>query len=331
MDGKNRLMVFVLSSVLILSGFSTIENAYAQAVSSLDPRPVGATAISPPELCVGGETDLLIQDEVPWPGFGGGIDARGAFANELIVQGKNWCSIDSSAIGATDLSLFKVIILASDQPPQFYFNIMPGGFILPQIDTWVLNGGILSASLADRGTFGPDWFGSSFVGGLTRVFDTPNDITIIDAAHPLIANGLPCPGGNCAVVVDTGAKTDLDDFGSSAHAYFTNLPTGTNVILSSAGGPVAIEYPHGLGTVIANTLTDAWMYQGNSGVSVKKIIANDIAYQNSLVPPITIGGTFVPIDQSALLLAGVQSISMWMIPVILAGIGIAVFVIKRRK
>jgi len=44
-----------------------------------------------------------------------------------------------------------------------------------------------------------------------------------------------------------------------------------------------------------------------------------------------IGGTYIPIDQSALLLAGVQSISMWMIPVLIAGIGIGVFVIKRRK
>jgi len=45
----------------------------------------------------------------------------------------------------------------------------------------------------------------------------------------------------------------------------------------------------------------------------------------------TIGGTYVPIDQSALLLAGVQSISMWMIPVVIAGIGIGVFVVKRRN
>jgi len=44
---------------------------------------------------------------------------------------------------------------------------------------------------------------------------------------------------------------------------------------------------------------------------------------------VPIGGTFIPIDQSALLLAGVQSISMWMIPVVIAGIGI--FVIKRRN
>ena len=48
-------------------------------------------------------------------------------------------------------------------------------------------------------------------------------------------------------------------------------------------------------------------------------------------PPIPIGGTFIPIDTSALLLAGVSSISMWMIPVVIAGVGIGVFVIKRRK
>jgi len=43
-----------------------------------------------------------------------------------------------------------------------------------------------------------------------------------------------------------------------------------------------------------------------------------------------VGGNYIPIDSSALLLAGVQSISMWMIPVVIAGIGIGVFVIKRR-
>jgi len=46
---------------------------------------------------------------------------------------------------------------------------------------------------------------------------------------------------------------------------------------------------------------------------------------------VLVGGTYIPIDQSALLLAGVQSVSMWMIPVVIAGIGIGVFVIKRRN
>jgi len=44
---------------------------------------------------------------------------------------------------------------------------------------------------------------------------------------------------------------------------------------------------------------------------------------------VQIGGISIPIDQTALLLAGVQSISMWMIPVVISGIGM--FLIKRRK
>jgi hypothetical protein len=44
-----------------------------------------------------------------------------------------------------------------------------------------------------------------------------------------------------------------------------------------------------------------------------------------------IGGEIIPIDQTALLLAGVQSVSMWMIPVVISGAGIGVFVIMRTR
>ena len=54
-------------------------------------------------------------------------------------------------------------------------------------------------------------------------------------------------------------------------------------------------------------------------------------WTTSFGEPIPIGGINIPIDQTALLLAGVSSISMWMIPVVIAGVGIGVFVIKRRK
>jgi len=45
----------------------------------------------------------------------------------------------------------------------------------------------------------------------------------------------------------------------------------------------------------------------------------------------SVGGTLIAIDTTALLLTGVQSISMWMIPVVAAGVVIGIFVIKRRK
>ena len=46
---------------------------------------------------------------------------------------------------------------------------------------------------------------------------------------------------------------------------------------------------------------------------------------------VAVGGEILPINSMALMLAGVQSISMRMIPVVLAGAGIGVFVIKRRS
>ncbi len=44
-----------------------------------------------------------------------------------------------------------------------------------------------------------------------------------------------------------------------------------------------------------------------------------------------IGGEIIPINTTALLLAGVQSVSMWMIPVVVAGAGIGMFVIMRSR
>jgi len=46
---------------------------------------------------------------------------------------------------------------------------------------------------------------------------------------------------------------------------------------------------------------------------------------------IQIGGELIPLDTTALLLAGAQSISMWMIPVVISGAGIGVFVIMRSR
>jgi len=47
--------------------------------------------------------------------------------------------------------------------------------------------------------------------------------------------------------------------------------------------------------------------------------------------PFEIGGTMIPIDTTALLLAGAQTNVVWILPVALAGIGIGMFVIKRRN
>ncbi len=302
----------------------------AYAATSTDSPGAGADAISPPKPCVASDTVLLIQDVVPW-GIGAGQDARGAFVNELILQNKLWCSIGSDQIGATDLSQFDEIIIASAQTQAFYDNLFPSGVIHPAINTWVLNGGILSASLAHF--FAAGWEGDTFVGGVKEVFSPSQDDNIADASHPLVADTLPCPSGNCAPIVDVGAGNDLDNWNFADHGFFTNLPAGTTVILTRAsdGKPVAIEYPHGSGRVIANVNTDAWRYAGFGppGVPNLKYVANDIAYQDILAIPV--GGLLISTDMTALFVAGIFANAFWMLPAIVGIAGTGIYFVKTRK
>jgi len=54
---------------------------------------------------------------------------------------------------------------------------------------------------------------------------------------------------------------------------------------------------------------------------------DDIRFE--FVEPPVVGGELIPIESTSLLLAGAQSFS-WMIPVILSGIGIGLFVVSRK-
>jgi len=46
---------------------------------------------------------------------------------------------------------------------------------------------------------------------------------------------------------------------------------------------------------------------------------------------VVVGGEFLPIDSTALLLAGLQTSAIWMIPVVLSGIGIGLFAVSRKS
>jgi len=54
-----------------------------------------------------------------------------------------------------------------------------------------------------------------------------------------------------------------------------------------------------------------------------------LAADKALLPGVPIGGTLIPIDTTLLLLVGAQSIAAWMIPVIIAGIGIAIVIARK--
>jgi len=55
------------------------------------------------------------------------------------------------------------------------------------------------------------------------------------------------------------------------------------------------------------------------------LVIDDFEFCNT-----SVGGELLPIDSTALLLAGAQTFS-WMIPVVLSGIGIGLFVVSRKS
>lgn len=240
--------------------------------------------------CTGNETVALIQDVVPWDlGLPLGADVI-----ELEAQGKNFCILTSDEIGSVNLNQFKEILIASGQTQTFYDNLFPNGIIHNDITNFVRNGGILSANLYDFAT-GPGnmgvWEDYEFVGGLHHVilfYPYIVNLMIKYPDHPIITGAIPCPSGNCGHIVDQGSKNDLDDWNYSAVGYFTNLPSGTTIILTdNTDRPIMIEYPFGSGLVIATLTPSEWMYtDGDFGLNpMKKLLANEIAYQDYQIRP----------------------------------------------
>ena len=239
--------------------------------------------------CQGGETVLVIQDTVEW--FAPD-DPRGNVVTELIAQGKNWCAIHSNELAGANLAPFGDIIIPSAQNQGFYDNLFPDDVIDQNLNDWVFGGGVLSANLADHASgdgAGGNWNGDVFVGGVQHVFQDSESLTIAAAGHPIITGTAPCPSGNCGAIIDTAQFIDLDRWNASTHGYFTMLPIGTTVILIAAvDQPVMIEYQYGSGVVIATMTTSEWMYGGRlgqvpGGPRNKKLLANEIAYQEFLV------------------------------------------------
>lgn len=241
-----------------------------------------------PIPCTGNETVLLIQDNVPWCSHPT-QDPLGANVTELIAQGKNFCIINSSDIGSTNLLKFDEIIISAAQTQTFYDNLFPGGLIHQAIVDFVDQGGILSANLTDYASgpgAGGNWFSYTFIGGVKHVFMEDQNNSIADPSHPIITGILPCPSGNCGQIVDIAARNDLDSWNYSSHGYFIYLPTGTNIIITDSNDyPVMVEYPFGNGIVIATLTTTEWRYAGCFGYwpPHKELLANEIAYQDYIV------------------------------------------------
>jgi len=232
----------------------------------------------------------LIQDNVPWWVTWEDQDPLRANVTELKAQGKDFCIVNSKDIGTMNLGQFGEILISAAQNQTFYDNIFPDGVVHTALTAYVEGGGILSANLTDYASGpgeGGNWSGDQFVGGVLHVKYFYENNSIAAPTHPIIAGALPCPSGNCGTIVDERVQNDLDGWYKSSHGYFTNLPSGTIVILTQPDvtgdgnpEPVMIEYPFGEGLVIATLTTTEFRYS-YLGPNLK-LLANEIAYQDSL-------------------------------------------------
>ena len=155
-----------------------------------------------------------------------------------------------------------------------------------------------------------------------------------------------CAASGCSLKV-----TDAFNYGDQFEVFDFGVSIGTTSVVPLppiAGEQCGTGNLSPLGTdpdvCFADPLSSSGIFFLASGAHSITItqIAQDPAIQSIAayfrVDRVTVVGAnigvdaeYITPDTTALLLAGVQSISMWMIPVVLAGIGIGVFVIKRRK
>lgn len=197
--------------------------------SATPPGKKGVRHVKP--RIAGGDV-LLLKDIDPW-----------AYpANEEVLSdlGIPYDVATSSEIPTIDLSGYKLVIIASDQPDSFYDVIASN---MEKFEGYVSAGGVLEVHACDHGWEG-GWWEELLPGGVHHgaLFDDDNHIVAPD--HPIV-RGLN--------------DTDFEGWSYVSHGYFTDLLPGTKVILEdSAGNPTVIEYHYGDGLVIATMQTWEW-------------------------------------------------------------------------
>jgi len=172
--------------------------------------------------------------------------------------------------------------------------------------------GDVTFSEFSTGSGGPGWRLATGTG----LFGTPDPQLTDNAGISLIRLDFSSPVNRVGMIVGVGPANYEVRFFNSALTLIETVPISAPQLLD--GAFAGIESAELISRVeIVEVSAENGLVGG----------IDDVRFE--LVAPI--GGTLVPIDTTALLLASVQSIWMWMIPVVAAGIVIGVFVIKRRK
>jgi len=135
-----------------------------------------------------------------------------------------------------------------------------------------------------------------------------------------LASPMNLPSGNNCLppfVVTAGFSADSDP---PAQSNGVNPGDQVDIIFDLTGGNVV--------NVIADLGTGALRVgihvQGYTSGGSESLVTGP-----TFVPPAMVAGSLTPIDTTMVLVAGTQSIASWMIPVIVAGIGIGIVVARK--
>ncbi len=205
----------------------------------------------------------IFRDKLPW----------NLNMTEPILQAYNIQYIVYSSLdfGTVDLSSYRKVIIVSDQYQSFY-NRLAGN--VSYFESYVSNGGTLEFHACDRGWGGGNWDAYTMPGNLTKSWLYLQNVSINLGSHPVLLTP--------SFIEDD----ELDNWLYSAHGYFTNYPIGTKEILlyPITSDPVLIEFPLGLGYIIASMQTLEW----NHNLNYTRLLENIILYNP--------GNYYEPID-----------------------------------
>ena len=205
---------------------------------------------------------LIVRECFPW----------GASAHETVLndQGVDFAVGSASDIASVDLSQYEVVILPSTQTGSYYQTLANNA---GELQSYVENGGVLVAHVADNGYPCTTTWNTPFVpGDLGHTVNYIQDLSLVDGSHS---------------IYDGISEIDLDGWNYSSHGYLTNVPSdATTLVTDSSGNPVHVEYSVGSGTVIASIQTLEWPFVTANGT--EQVLRNELEYAFDSNPDIEI-------------------------------------------
>jgi len=166
----------------------------------------------------------------------------------LNMYGIDYTVYSSSDMGIVDLSPFEKVIIESDQDQTFYNTL---GSYISWFESYAANGGILEIHACDEGWNGGYWYGLYLMpGGFNQTHIPTNNIVINLPLHPILLNP------------HNITDIELDNWGGSAHGYFSIFPGNSQIILLDGitSNPVFIELDYGEGTILVSMQTLEYGY-----------------------------------------------------------------------